>query len=79
MTDFDGSERSEKDLAVKWDVQGTPSLHFFAGSDPASAYEAGRTKYLKPGEFLEMLRFVRAKAYETMTFAAWLEKNPPKI
>lgn len=79
VTDFDGTEQSEKALAAKWEVQGTPTLHFFIPSETHLAREAGRTMYLKPGEFLEMLRFVRAKAYEEMPFDQWLLQHPPRF
>lgn len=79
VTDFDGSELPEKALAAKWAVQGTPTLHFFIPSESDVAREAGRTMYLKPGEFFEMLRFVRAKAYEDMPFDHWLKENPPQF
>ncbi len=79
VTDLDGTELPEKDLAAKWQVRGTPTLHFFAGSEPATAREIARINYLKPGEFLEMLRFVRAGAYEKITFEGWLKANPPRI
>jgi thioredoxin-related protein len=75
VTDFDGTQRPEKELAVHHEVQGTPTLQFFIEHN-GSIQEAGRTQYLKPAEFLGMLRFVREKAYETTPFDEWLRTNP---
>lgn len=79
VTDFAGAALPEKALAQSWDVSGTPTLQFFMAHQPEIAIEAGRVQYMKPGEFLQMLRFVRAKAYETTPFDDWLKTNPPTI
>jgi thioredoxin-related protein len=79
VTDFSGAELPEKALAQKFEVDSTPTLQFFMAHQPESAIEAGRVQYMKPGEFLQMLRFVRAKAYETTLFDIWLKDNPPTI
>ena len=75
MTDFDGTKVAERRLAQRHQVDGTPTLQFFSEGD-GGAREAARAKYLRPAEFLGMLRFVREKGYETMPFDAWLRANP---
>lgn len=79
VTDFDGSELPEKAMAQKQEVQGTPTIQFYMDSEAEIAREAGRTQYLKPEEFLGMLRFVREKAYETTPFDEWLLANPQAL
>jgi thioredoxin-related protein len=79
VTDFDGTELPEKAMAQKQEVQGTPTIQFFMDGKSEIAREAGRTQYLKPAEFLGMLRFVREKAYETTPFDDWLRANPQAI
>lgn len=79
VTDFDGKELPEKELAVKYGIRGTPTLVFFAETEDGTAIEVGRTEYLKPEKFYGMLRFVREKGYETMPFDEWLKANPAGI
>lgn len=79
VTDFDGQELSEKDLARKYQVRFTPTLQFFRsdgdlGSREPQDREAARIQgYLKPDHFLAMFRFVSARAYDTMSFRQWLK------
>ncbi len=79
VTDFDGKELAEKDLAARYQIAGTPTLQFFAEGPSGQIEETVRTNYLKPPEFFGMLRFVRERAYETMPFEAYLKENPPQI
>src|SRR5262249_17839804 len=71
VTDFDGQELSEKDLARKYGIRFTPTFQFFPPSSggieakEAMAREVARAPgYLKPQHFLAMFRFVRERAYE---------------
>jgi thioredoxin-related protein len=79
VTDFDGAELPEKEMALRFDVIGTPTLQFFAENAAGKPEEVGRTKYLPPAAFLGMLRFVREKAYETTPFEDWLRANPQTV
>jgi thioredoxin-related protein len=79
VTDFDGSEISEKALAAKYGVRFTPTFQFFpetvAGlSDKAAEKrEVARAPgYLRPDDFLALFRFVREKGYETKSFRDYL-------
>jgi thioredoxin-related protein len=79
VTDFDGSELSEKEIAARYGVRFTPTFQFFpessaalTGKDPASREVARMAGYLNPDDFLAMFRYVREKAYETSTFRDFL-------
>ena len=83
VTDFDGAEISEKDLAAKYDVRYTPTLQFFPeraaplkALPPATREVARAPGYLRPGDFLAMFRFVREKAYDGKSFRDFLKTLP---
>ena len=79
VTDFDGEEMSEKELARKYQIRFTPTFQFFPDSvdgladKPAPDREVARAPgYLKPPHFLAMFRFVRENAYENGSFRNYL-------
>ena len=83
VTDFDGTEMSEKELAAKYGVRFTPTFQFFAeraaplkGLPPAKREVARAPGYLRPDDFLAMFRFVREKAYETKSFRDFVKALP---
>jgi thioredoxin-related protein len=83
VTDFDGAELSEKQLAGKYGVRYTPTLQFFpetiAGlkSRAPDQREVSRIAgYLKPDDFIAMFRYVRSKAYESKSFRDFLKSTP---
>ena len=83
VTDFDGVEMSEKELAAKYGVRFTPTFQFFperAGPLKALAPDkrevARAPGYLRPDDFLAMFRFVREKAYEGKSFRDFLKSLP---
>jgi thioredoxin-related protein len=80
VTDFDGSELTEKQMAAKYGVRFTPTLQFFPQSAaglndrPANAREVARIAgYLRPDDFLAMFRYVRTASYATKTFREFLK------
>ena len=80
VTDFDGSELTEKQIAAKYAVRFTPTFQFFPdsaaglGEKAAVQREVARMAgYYRPDDFLDMFRFVREKAYETRTFFEFLK------
>jgi thioredoxin-related protein len=75
LTDFDGQKLTEEDLSYKLDINSTPTFQFFKPSDAAAVLELGRTGYLKPGEFLNLLRFIREKGYEKGTYEDWVKSR----
>src|SRR5215213_3122148 len=79
VTDFDGTEISEKALAAKYGVRFTPTVQFFPESaaglaeKPSEKREVARAPgYLRPDDFLAQFRFVREKGYETKSFRDYL-------
>ena len=76
VTDFDGQELSEKDLAAKYGVRFTPTFQFFRRrlGAPQSACRRDKREvarapgYLRPDDFLSLFRYVREKAYEGKSF-----------
>ena len=83
VTDFDGTELAEKDLAAKYGVRFTPTFQFFperAGplkALPPQKREVARAPgYLRPDDFLAMFRYVREKAYESKSFRDYVKSLP---
>ena len=79
VTDFDGTEVSEKALAAKYGVRFTPTFQFFPESPAALGEKAPEKRevarapgYLRPDDFLALFRFVREKGYETKSFREYL-------
>jgi thioredoxin-related protein len=80
VTDFDGSELREKQLAARYGVRFTPTIQFFpkdgAGlkeRDPAKREIARIAGYLRPDDFLAMFRYVREEAYQKGSFRDFLK------
>jgi thioredoxin-related protein len=83
VTDFDGAELSEKEMAAKYRVRFTPTFQFFAErAAPLKALEPQKREvarapgYLRPDDFLAMFRFVREKAYQNKNFRDYLKAQP---
>ena len=83
VSDFDGTEMSEKELAAKYGVRFTPTIQFFGeraaalkALPPAKREVARAPGYLRPDDFLAMFRFVREKAYETKSFRDFVKALP---
>lgn len=82
VTDFDGTELSEKALAARYGVRFTPTFQFFpeksAGLknlDPTKREVARLPGYLRPDDFLAMFRYVREKAYESKSFREYVKSQ----
>jgi thioredoxin-related protein len=80
VTDFDGTELGEKQLAAKYGIRFTPTLQFFPetaaglkGRPPEKREVARAAGYYRPDDFLAMFRYVREKAYETQSFRDYLK------
>jgi thioredoxin-related protein len=83
VTDFDGGELGEKQLAARYGVHFTPTIQFFPPSvaglkdkEPGKREVARIAGYLRPDDFLAMFRYVREEAYETRTFRDFLRSAP---
>jgi thioredoxin-related protein len=79
VTDFDGSEIGEKELAAKYAIRFTPTLQFFPEQPdglkrlpPAKREVARAPGYLRPDDFLAMFRYVRENAYQSKSFREYL-------
>ena len=60
VTDFDGAEMSEKDLAAKYDVRYTPTLQFFPErAAPLKALAAGQARSRARAGLFAARRFPR--------------------
>ena len=80
VTDFDGEQMAERDLAAKYGIRFTPTIQFFPGSvdglaaDEPHKREVSRVQgYLKPDHFLKMFQFVDGRHYEKGSFRDWLK------
>ena len=83
VTDFDGKELSEKELALKYGVRFTPTLQFFPeraaplkALEPAKREVARLPGYMRPDDFLAMFRYIREKAYESKSFRDFVKALP---
>lgn len=78
VVDFDGEALEERDLAVKWGVNFTPTVVIFPSDAPdtstARNAEAFRMPgYFKPFHFLKSLEFVTSDAYRDQVFQRYLQ------
>jgi thioredoxin-related protein len=83
VTDFDGIEMAEKDLAAKYGVRFTPTFQFFGERAAALKVLAPQKRevarapgYMRPDDFLAMFRYVREKAYESKSFRDFVKTLP---
>ena len=83
VTDFDGAELSEKELAAKYGVRFTPTFQFFGEGaaplknlPPAKREVARAPGYMLPDDFLDLFRYVREKGYESKSFRDYLKSLP---
>jgi thioredoxin-related protein len=83
VTDFDGQELSEKEVAAKYGVRFTPTFQFFGeraaelkGLPPARREVSRASGYMRPDDFLAMFRYVREKAYEDKSLRDYLKSRP---
>lgn len=80
VTDFDGQKLSEKRLAAKYGVRGTPTILFFPdnpaaliGKKPWEREVARLQGYVEPAPFLGTFRYVAERAYEKSTLNDFLK------
>ena len=85
VTDFDGKELGEKQLAAKYGIRGTPTIQFFSdragdiaglAGKPPREREVNRIQgYLAPKDFLRMFSFVGEHAYERGSLRDYLRRQ----
>lgn len=86
VTDFDGEEMGERELAQRWRVNFTPTLVFFPRDakevlgKPGREGEAWRlVGYWKPFHFLSTFEFVRSGEYKTTNFQRFLQAKAERL
>jgi len=80
VVDVDGEEMTEKELKIKYGIRYTPTIQFLdtdvenmAKLKPKKREVARLQGYLKPDDFLAMLRYVQSGSYETMSFLKYMK------
>jgi thioredoxin-related protein len=80
VTDFDGERLTEKQLARKYGVRGTPTIQFFPDSAAALGARSPRERevhriqgYVEPKDFRTLFAYVADKAYERGTLGDYLK------
>ncbi|MCI2393623.1 thioredoxin family protein [Aliiroseovarius sediminis] len=78
VVDFDGEALEERDLAVKWGVNFTPTVVIFPADAPDTSSarngEAFRMPgYFKPFHFLKSLEYVSTDVYQDQVFQRYLQ------
>ncbi len=81
VTDFDGEELEERDLARKYSVRFSPTIQFFPDDPTALEGKTGQEAevvripgYLQPPHFLAMFKFVREEAYQSTSLRDYLKQ-----
>ena len=82
VTDFDGEQLEERELARKYRVRFTPTVQFFpadvsqvAGKSGKEAEVARMPGYLRPPHFLAMFKFVEEEAYRETNFRQYVKRQ----
>jgi thioredoxin-related protein len=85
VTDFDGKQLGEKQLAAKYGVRGTPTIQFFPDRPGEVANLAMRTPrerevnriqgYLAPKDFIRMFAYVADHGYERGSLRDYLRRQ----
>jgi thioredoxin-related protein len=82
VTDFDGGELGEKQVAARYGVRFTPTIQFFPASaaglkdkEPGKREVARIAGYVRPDDFLAMFRYVKEEAYQTRSFRDFLRSG----
>jgi thioredoxin-related protein len=81
VTDFDGKEYEERDLAREWRVTFTPTVVFYSkDKSPIEDGESARLPgYFKPFHFLSMLEYVHEGKFEDQHFQRFLQDKFKKM
>ncbi len=86
VTDFDGKEMSEKDLAKRWGVNFTPTITFFSNMTSELPPHPGNTLkvwqligYWKPFHFLTTFEYVRGNHHQSLGFQKFLNNKIERL
>lgn len=79
VTDFDGETLREKEIARKWGVLFTPTMHFFIEEGELKDGKGGRDQmawvlpgYFQKGHFLGSFEYVKNRLYEKQHFQKFI-------
>lgn len=85
VTDFDGQVLTEKEMARKYGIVGTPTIQFFPERPDQLEGKKGRAVevarmpgYFKPDHFIAMFEYVAERAYERQPFAGYVKAKSEK-
>ncbi len=86
VTDFDGKEMGERELAKRWRVNFTPTINFFAMDKAASIGKIGGNAeifrmpgYFKPFHFLTAFEYVRSGRAGKQPFQRFLQERGERL
>lgn len=86
VTDFDGQEMSEKQLAARWGVNFSPTINFFPdrlanveGKNGRDAEIFRLPGYFKPFHFVSAFEYVRSPDFSAMPFQRYLQMKTDKL
>lgn len=86
VTDFDGKEMGERELAQRWRVSFTPTIVFFPPDPKDVLGKSGRDAeawrllgYWKPFHFVSTFEFVRTGQYKEVNFQRFLQAKADKM
>ncbi len=82
VTDLDGKELEERDLAKRWRVNFTPTIVFLPESVAEAAVNSEVARmpgYFKPFHFRSMFEYVQMKAYKERPFQRFLQEKFQKL
>jgi thioredoxin-related protein len=85
VTDFDGQVLTEKELARKYGVAGTPTIQFLPERAEGVDGKRGRAVevvrmpgYFKPEHFIAMFEYVAERGYDRESFAQYIKARNQK-
>ena len=86
VTDFDGKEMGERELARRWGVNFTPTMNFFPKNLSDINGKVGRAAevfrmpgYFKPFHFLSTFKYVRSGRTKEQGFQRFVQERGDKL
>ncbi len=86
VTDLDGKEMGERELAQRWRVNFTPTMNFFQMDTSKSLGKVGREAevmrmpgYFKPFHFVAMFEYVRSGRTKEIGFQRFVQEKGDKL
>jgi thioredoxin-related protein len=86
VTDFDGKEMGERELARRWGVNFSPTMNFFPNEVASVEGKTGRQAeifrmpgYFKPFHFLSAFEYVRSDKFDELGFQRFLQDKTEKM